>query len=83
MQKGHTETQFMMLSCFQIWIHKRSFKEVQGKIPPPSPFFFCSLAYVKWYLCKQEKVKPVYLGVAEHYFSDVGEIILAYQWSNW
>lgn len=40
MQKGHMENQFMMLSCFQIRLHKRSFKKVQGKIPPPSPKFF-------------------------------------------
>lgn len=83
MQKGHTENQFMMLSCFQIRLHKRSFEEVQGKIPPPSPIFFCSLAHVKWNLCKQENFQPIYLGVAENYFSDTVEIILAYQWNNW
>lgn len=36
---GHTENQLIMLSYFQIWLHKGSFEEVQGKSPPPSPIF--------------------------------------------
>lgn len=47
MQKEHTENQFMMLSYFQIWLHKRSFKEVQGKILLLPLYFLFKLAHVK------------------------------------
>ena len=34
-------------------------------------------------LCKQGNFQPVYLGVVQNDFSNVGEIILDYQWNNW
>lgn len=37
--EGHTENQLIMLSYFQVRLHKGSFEEVQGKSPPPSPIF--------------------------------------------